>query len=172
MTLKAFVESASDRQSETEHNAEQSLGEVQTLFLELLNNPEKRSDFIYDSFILDGFANSSLSVSEDSATETWELIADLVEMPFDELNSIPVLERSTEWQLAAQIQTAAASMQAQIMSGLVSQSLADGVENGKDLAADAKGLSRKQLEGVHTEMSKRMSEKKKAKKEAAKNGSV
>lgn len=172
MTLDAFVESASERQSETEHNAEQNIGQVQELFIELLNTPEKRSEFIYDRFILDGFANSSLSVSEDSAAETWELIADLVEMPFDELNTIPVVERSTEWQLAAQIQVAAASQQAQIMSGLVSQSVADGVENGKDLASESKGLSRKQLEGVHTEMSKRMSDKKKAKKDAAKNGGI
>ena len=168
MTLDRFVEAATDRQAETEHNAESNISEVQTYYLQLLADEIERNDEVYDWFITDGLEQSTIDIGPDAAADLWLRVAELVDLTWDELNTIPVAERGQAWALAASIQSAAAHRQAQIMSGLISQALFDGIENGDDLAADAKGLDKAELQGVHLEIQNQM----KTKKAGKKNGDI
>lgn len=170
MNLDDYLEAATDRQSETEVLAEEAIDDVQAISLELLNDPSKRSNVIYDSFIRSGYDDAVEDFGEVAAKAIWGLVAKLVDLPFDELAKEPVLQRTAAWQLAAQIQLAAASQQAQIMSGHVSRALIDGVENGRDLKQATKGLTQAEARKIEVDVTGKMKEKKSAKKKA-RNGS-
>jgi hypothetical protein len=167
--LDIFVEEASERQAETEVVAERNIKEVQDIYLELLNNPGRRNAAIWDWFLQGEILESNKTMDAASLDAYLEELSELVDMKFDDLQSMPVAERDAVWDAAEQIMSAAASRQARIESGLVLQALKDGIENGLSLARESKKITPEQLKNISgCCMQQRMKEKKKAKRNAAK----
>ena len=166
--LDKFVDSAVERQAETEVNAEQNIDQVQQLYLKFLNNPEERNPAIWDWFVQDEIISAGRIMDGDTLDIYLAELAQLIDLKFDDLQRVPVVEREGVWNAAEEMMSAAASRQAQIESGLVSQALKDGVENGFELAKEAAKLNRTQLQNISNV---RMKEAMKERKEQKRNGS-
>ena len=170
MNLDDYLEAMTERQSETEVLAEEVIDDVRAISLELLNNPTRRSAVVYNSFVKSGYDDAVADYGEVAAKAIWGLVAKLVDLPFNDLARVPVQQRTAAWQLAAQIQLAAASQQAQIMSGHVSRAMIDGIENGRDLKQASKGLTLSEAKKIKIDVKGTMKEKKATKKKE-RNGS-
>jgi hypothetical protein len=163
MDINDYVNNATDRQAETEVNAESNIDQVRTIFADLLSNPELRSEDIFDWFVRDGVNKTAGDVETVASIALWKTVAAYMDLPFDRLNEIPVFDRSTAWEVAASAMIAAASRQAKIMSGLTQQAMIDGVDNADDLIEATKDLSDEQLKEIQVDIKGEMKRKKDAK---------
>lgn len=161
--LDKFVDAATDRALETEELGQDSQAEVANRFVEILNNPEQRSEEIWNWFIAGWLEATSADMDEQEAVKVAADLTVLLNQTFDELNEVPTFERSPLWEVAAEIMIAAASRQAQIMSGMTQKAMIDGIENGGDLVEEAADLDKSELEGAHIEIASELKRKRKEK---------
>ncbi len=162
MTLEAFTEEAADYQIFLENLAADKHEEIQRLFLELLEDPEKRAPEIALWFLDSEIGNSVLEYgSEEIAEMIWEPVDELLELSFSELNEIPPDERGDVFDKARQIMVAASLREAMIRSGLFTEALNAGTLAGAMQERTMKGVTRKDIEGGHlikTKIKERKSE--------------
>lgn len=161
--MDKYIENMTDRQAEVELNAEENISEVQDMFSVLLNDPTQRSEYIFDSFVVSAINKAVIDMDADSATKLGLLVAEYMDMSFDELNSVPIFERSMAWEIADSAMITGASEQAKIMSGLTQQSIINGVDNAQDLQEEADKLSTKEIQELSVDIKGTLKRKKDAK---------
>jgi len=162
--MDKYIENLTERQAETELNAESNIDKTQHTFADLLAKPELRNEVIFDWFVKVGVELTAADVDVESSIGLWRVVADYMDLPFDELTSIPVLERSTAWEVASSAMIAGASRQAQIESGLTLESFINGIQNADDLQDDIQGMTEQELKEVQVDIKGTLRDKKKAKK--------
>ncbi len=164
--MDKYIQNLTDRQAEIEVNAEDNIKEIQAMSLILLNDTDKRSDFIFDSMVKSYVNKMIIDVSPEASLAIGLKIAEYMDMTFDELNMVPLIDRSDAWRVASSAMVTGASEQAKIMSGLTKQSMINGIENARDLEADTKDMSADELAEVSIDIKGTL----KAKKDAKNNG--
>lgn len=150
--MDKYVENLTERQAEVEINAENNSAETRSMYDILLQDVDKRSEVIFDSFVR-SYMNDLLSeLSPESALESTKRMADLMDMTFDELNAVPLIGRSDLWRVASSAMVTAASKQAQIMSGSVGQSIVNGINNAEDLKEAVSKMTVEELQAVQVDI--------------------
>ena len=161
--MDKYIENLTDRQAEIEVNAEDNIADIQDASLVLLNDPSKRSDFIFDSMVKSYVNKMIVDVSPEASIEIGKTIAIYMDMTFDELNTVPLIDRSDAWRVASSAMVTGASEQAKIMSGLTQQSMINGVDNASDLEHEIQSMSIEELQAVQVDIKGELKKKKEAK---------
>lgn len=94
-------------------------------FGELLKNPEQMNDGLAEQFL-----DAEMSLT-DLSVDFWDTVAEGIEMGFDALHTVPVMDRGEAWQMAREMIIAIAYRQALIESGLIQASLIRGTRLGQ-----------------------------------------
>jgi len=171
MPLGKLVEETTKTQRELKALAISKMPEIQAIALELYNAPEKRFDFILNWYIEAGYKSSLAETgNEVLARAQWEQVASMVSMKLDQLATIPLSERGDLWTIAVSIIMSAAKRQAELESGLTSQSLRIGTQEGDDQKRLTKGISKEVLKSSPYEIKASIKAADKAEKDAKKNG--
>ena len=149
MTIEQFSAQTALAHFEIEQDVEKNLPTIQKRVFELYKDPSRRLDVVYDYFINAGVrADIESGQSEDYANNTWAEIDQLVELPLDELQSIPRQQRSDNENTAMTIIMAASNLQAELETGLLARATAKGLELGEDNAQLMKGVKRSEIGNV------------------------
>jgi hypothetical protein len=162
--MDKYVDNLTERQAEIELNAESNIEETQTRFSQLLDNPDERNETIFDWFVKVGVNQTASDVDVEASFSLWNVVANYMDLPFNTLNQIPVLERSTAWEVATSAMIAGASRQAQIESGLTLESMINGLDNADDLESAVEGMSADELSKVRFDIKGELKRKKADKK--------
>lgn len=164
--MDRYVDKLTDRQLEIEENVDENKAEIQRVSLELLNNVEKRSDFIFDSMVKSYVNKMAEDVSPEASLEVGRTIAMYMDMTFDELNTVPLLDRSEAWKVASSAIVTGASEQAKIMSGMTQQAMIDGIDNADDVIKEIENMSVEEIQQIQVDIKGVLKQKKEAKKNA------
>jgi hypothetical protein len=162
--MDKYVDNVTERQADIELNAESNIKETQSTFSDLLSKPELRNMVIFNWFVKVGFEQTAKDAGEDASASVWQLVKEYMKLPFDSLNQIPVMERSTAWEVASSAMIAGASRQAQIESGLTLESFIVGMQNADDLQEAVEGMTADELSEVRVDIKGELKRKKADKK--------
>jgi len=105
---------------------------VQDRFRVLLQSPDQMNDELAAQFL-----ESEMSIT-DLPESFWELVAEGIELGFDGLHEVPIMERGEAWQIAREMVVAIAQRQALLESGAIHKAMIAGVPMGlikKELAS-------------------------------------
>jgi len=94
-------------------------------FGELLSDPSLLNDELAGQFL-----EAEMSLT-DLPVEFWDMVADGIDMGFDALHKVPIMERGEAWQMAREMVVAIAYRQALIESGLIQAALIRGTSLGQ-----------------------------------------
>ena len=150
MSLEAFTDAAADYQIYLENLADEKRPIIQKLFRELLNSPEMRTPEITFRFLESEIENGIAEGDDPELVGAyWESIADLVELSFDEINSIPLAERGDKFDTARELMVAAAMYEAMIRSSMLVDAMAAGGDFGVKQSSLLRGVKREQVKSGH-----------------------
>lgn len=143
-----FVEGVADRQLDLEDFYEENRDDVDRIYLELLNNPDRRSVTIEEKYINFFLEQSLESFGDPELSELfWAKIADAVDISFDDLNTIPTNKRGNEFHTIRNTMSAVCWEQAFIEAGFADYCVRTGIINGKILQAQSKDLKIEEFKG-------------------------
>ncbi len=169
MPLTKLVKSKADKEERIVELAQSKLPEIQSIAIELYNSPARRNDDLVNWFITAGYKGTIAETgNEPLARANWEQIARWASLKVDELALVPIEQRKDLWMIAMSIIIAASKRQAEIESGLVTESFKLGTEAADDLIRDTKGISKQTLKDSPFLIKQEINGRKEAKKVAAK----
>jgi hypothetical protein len=150
MSLKAFTQAAAEFQIQLEDMVDERKPEVRSTFLALLNDPDMRTPEILDSFLAVEIDRTIAETgNEEFADLYWGEVAELAELSFDELNSIPHGERGDLWDTARELMVAVSIREALIRENVYTDALRAGVDMGAMLPNLVRGIPQGELDGGH-----------------------
>jgi hypothetical protein len=159
MPLVKFTEESARLQRKTDAMSLSRLPKIQSITLDLLNNPKKRNPEIVRTHLEAGLAQSIKELGNKALAEAyWNQIADLMRFSFKDLAKVPKHQRGPLWYDAAGTMTAVAQEQAMIQADVARETLSDGIEFGAKQKQLIGGASREQIKeanfAINAEMKK------------------
>ena len=111
------------------------------LYMELLQDPDRRNDDIEAEFVNYFFTLSKQELGDDSMLEYWKTVAASLDQSFDDLNERPPNERGDVFHTVRKIMSAASWKQAFIESGIALDMVERGLDMGNVVAAFGKVIN-------------------------------
>jgi hypothetical protein len=121
---ETLINNIVDYQIEIMRISKEAMPFVQDRFRSLLQNPDQMNDELAAQFL-----ESEMSMT-DLPVEFWDTVAEAIEMGFDELHSVPIMERGEAWEIGRGMVVAIAQRQALLESGAIHKAMMAGVPLG------------------------------------------
>ena len=119
MSTKTYLDAAAEAQNDIDDIVEDKREEFATIRLELLENPEQRSEEITDYYVASLEEQTAIeSGNEEMAALYWEGVEEIASQSWSELYQTPVEERGDMFSTAGKLILATTWEQAAIESGL------------------------------------------------------
>jgi hypothetical protein len=143
MTSTKFIDAVVDYHVSIDKTPIEKSDYVRKRFGELLQNPEQLNDDLAGQFL-----DAEMSLT-DLPESFWELVSEGIEMGFDGLHAVPIMERGEAWEMSRQMIVAIAKRQAILESGIVIDALMLGTDSGSKKKPLLKSLDAKALIGTN-----------------------
>ena len=161
MPLNKFADLAADSQNSLEDLiADPSRqDEFRSLWMRLLETPEERNDGIMIWFLQDGLVQSAKEIGDEGASMLWDAIADLTELSYRDLLSIPKNDRGIAYEKAQALILAATQREAFIRVGWATEALQAGIDSGQQLRAATQNATIADIKGFNMDIKNRMKQR-------------